>query len=313
MGDAARAAALALLEALDRAGYDFTPVTPATHQRVIARPDMAEARDLRGIFGWSLPFRSGLLPTDMLEAMEQAGFLAAHGKLRRCRVRASRVRGMLFLHSAFPTRDADSVFLGPDSLRFADFLARQLEGSGPPRRLVDIGAGAGVGGIVAARLLGLEAAELTDINAKALHLAKVSADHAGIEARLHEGDGLAGVAPGFDLAVANPPFIFGGGPAYRDGGGMTGAELSLRWALAAAENLAPGGRLLLYTGSAIVDGRDRLKAELEAGLPKLGASLSYGEIDPDIFGEELDEPGYARVERIAAIGAVIERRLSPPA
>ena len=33
----------------------------------------------------------------------------------------------------------------------------------------------------------------------------------------------------------------------------------------------------------------------------------YSEIDPDIFGEQLDEPGYEDVERIAAIGAVIVR------
>jgi hypothetical protein len=35
--------------------------------------------------------------------------------------------------------------------------------------------------------------------------------------------------------------------------------------------------------------------------------MSYAEIDPDIFGEELDSPGYEQVERIAAVGAVIEK------
>jgi methylase of polypeptide subunit release factors len=307
MDDAARDAALHLLAALERAGYDFVPVTPASQQRVVARPTMDVARDLRGIFGWSLPFDSGLLPTGMLVAMEQAGFVERRGELRRSRVRASRVRGMLFLHSAFPTVEADSVFLGPDSVRFADFLARELDGGRPPDRLVDIGAGAGVGGIVAARQLGHAAPELADINPAALRLAEVNAIHAGIEPRLCECDGLAGIQPGFDLAVANPPFISGGGPAYRDGGGMTGAELSLRWALDAAEKLAPGGRLLLYTGSAVAKGRDRLKAELEAKLAPLGASLRYAEIDPDIFGEELEKPGYEEVERIAAVGAVITK------
>jgi hypothetical protein len=36
--------------------------------------------------------------------------------------------------------------------------------------------------------------------------------------------------------------------------------------------------------------------------------LDLSEIDPDVFGEELDQPGYGQVERIAAIGAVIKTR-----
>ena len=101
---------------------------------------------------------------------------------------------------------------------------------------------------------------------------------------------------------------------------MHGAALSLDWALAAAGRLAAGGRLLLYTGSAIVGGEDRLEAALRARLPALGCTLRYAELDPDIFGEQLDEPGYEDVERIAAVGAVIVRaarltaqRISPAA
>jgi hypothetical protein len=36
--------------------------------------------------------------------------------------------------------------------------------------------------------------------------------------------------------------------------------------------------------------------------------MRYAEIDPDIFGEELGRATYSRVERIAAIGAVIKRQ-----
>ncbi len=87
---------------------------------------------------------------------------------------------------------------------------------------------------------------------------------------------------------------------------MHGARVSLDWALEAAARLEPGGRMLLYTGVAIIDGRDTLRAALERELPALGCSLRYRELDPDIFGEELEKPAYARVERIAAVGAVIE-------
>jgi hypothetical protein len=65
--------------------------------------------------------------------------------------------------------------------------------------------------------------------------------------------------------------------------------------------------MLLYTGSAIVAGEDRLAAALSEQLPALGCALDYAEIDSDIFGDQLDEPGYEQVERIAAIGAVITR------
>jgi hypothetical protein len=93
----------------------------------------------------------------------------------------------------------------------------------------------------------------------------------------------------------------------RSGGLRARAELSLLWTVDAARKLAPGGRVLLYTGSAIVDGRDALRERLERELPALRCSLRWRELDPDIFGEELAKPHYEEVERIAAIGAVVEK------
>lgn len=298
-------AALRLLRALDDLGYDFTPVTPETHRRVVSRLDKSEARSLRDIFGWSLPFDEASVPGEVLAALRDASLIAEVGGRARSKVRVSTVAGRLFLHSAYPTDEDDSVFLGPDTIRFADFLAAELEGREDVRRIVDIGAGAGVGGIVSAGLLRGAAVELLDVNAKALAAARVNAVHAGVAAGTWISDGVAAAAPGIDLAVANPPFIIDeDGPTYRAGGGMHGAELSLEWTLAAAEKLAPGGRLLLYTGSAIVDGRDGLLEALADALPEHGCTLSYREIDPDIFGEELEKPAYRDVERIAAVGAV---------
>lgn len=301
-----QSAALRLLQSLSELRYHFVTVTPASHARVLARPDMERARDLRGVFGWNLPFEQQLLAPAILGAMAEAEWLEPCGTLWKSRVRVSSVAGRLFLHSAFPTDAPDSVFLGPDTIRFADFLHTELSGSPPVRRLVDIGAGAGVGGIVAAPLARAEAVELVDANDKALDLARINAAHAGVAVSAYRSDGVQAVEPGFDLAIANPPFIIDkDGPAYRAGGGMHGAELSLDWALGAAEKLASGGRVLLYTGSAIVGGRDALREALQAQLPALGCALRYREIDPDIFGEELEKPAYADVERIAAVGAVI--------
>lgn len=300
------APAFGLLEALEAQGYSFVTVTPETHKRVVARPEMARARDLRGIFGWSLPFEEALLARELFALLRDGGLIEPCGEGWKSRVRASTVAGRLFLHSAFPTVEDDSVFLGPDTMRFADFLRAELRGVGAAGRLVDIGAGAGVGGIVAAGCLPGTAIELVDLNASALGLARVNAAHANVPVTTYLSDGVGAVAPGFDLAIANPPFVIDeDGPAYRAGGGDFGAGLSLDWTLAAAEKLAPGGRMLLYTGSAIVAGRDGLRETLDERLPALGCSLAYREIDPDIFGEELEKPAYREVERIAAVGAVV--------
>lgn len=300
-------ALLALLRMLAELGYEFVTVTPETHKRVLRRRGPV-ALDLRDIFGWSLPFDPALLPANLWDALEQSGMAEPAGALWRSRLRVSTIGGRLFLHSAFPTDAADSVFLGPDSYRFAAFLEREIPRLGRVGRLVDIGAGAGVGAIVAAPLVPGARIAMTDINPLALRLARINAFHAGIEAEAVEGQGLAGLEGPIDLVIANPPFIAdSAGPSYRDGGAMHGAGLSLAWALEAAERLEPAGAILLYTGSAITGGRDGLRAALEAQLPAHGCSLAWSEIDPDIFGEQLEEPAYAGVERLAAIGAVIRK------
>lgn len=300
---------LKLLQALDERGYDFVTVTPESHRRVLARPAMRVAKGLRGVFGWSLPFETEAIDPEILGLMKEGRLLQQSAAGWKSKVRVSRIRGHLFLHSAFPTESDDSVFLGPDSMRFADFIVDQLRLRGGARRIVDIGAGAGVGGIIAAAEAVGTRLELADINRVALSHARVNAAFAGIAAATLESDGVDGIEAGFHLAISNPPFIFEeDAPAYRAGGGMHGAELSRDWTIAAAAKLAPGGRVLLYTGSAIVDGRDALREALERALPPLGCSLDWRELDPDIFGEELEKSAYSDVERIAAIGAVVEKR-----
>lgn len=295
-----------LLQALSGAGYRFAAVTPETHRRVLERSPGRVAGDLREVFGWNLPFEPDLLPPPLREALEPSGMVVSEGELCRSRVRVASVEDRLFLHSAYPTDSADSVFFGPDSYRYARFLAAELPCLGAARHLVDIGAGSGVGAIMASAMVPGARLTATDINPLALRFAGINARHAGVPLEAVETSGLDGVEGPIDLVIANPPFV--ADPAkrlYRDGGGMHGARLSLDWALAAAGRIEPGGTVLLYTGSAIVRGRDGLREALAGQLPALGCSLAYSEIDPDIFGELLGEPGYEDVERIAAVGAVV--------
>ncbi len=299
--DQADAALLALLETLEARGYHFITPTPATHSRVIARPDRHEAQSLEDVLGWSLPFAPDLLDADLLRLLREGDAVEdAKADRLRATIRVSSLKGQLYLHSAHPTDAADSVFFGPDSYRFADLIEAELpEGAG---HIVDIGTGAGVGAIVAGRLRPGARVTMTDINPKALRLATINACAAGVAARGVFGGDLSGVEGPVDVVLANPPYIIDGAArAYRDGGGMLGAQVALDMARMGLARLARGGRMILYTGSAIVGGHDGLRGALE----ELGAGLRYRELDPDVFGEELDAPAYSQVDRIALVAAIL--------
>lgn len=97
-----------------------------------------------------------------------------------------------------------------------------------------------------------------------------------------------------------------------DGGGALGAALSLRIVDDAVPRLASGGRLLLYTGAAMVPGRDPLFAALKRRLEGQACTWTYREVDPDVFGEELLRPGYEAVERIAVVVLTVCRHRGAP-
>lgn len=305
------AALLAVAAWLEEQGYRFTTVTPATHARVNARPASRVARGLRDVFGWSRPFAPGLLPQEATEPLREAGLLQRTDEgLLRSKVRFSTLANRLFAHSAFPTVEEDAVFFGPDTVRFAGLIQQELQRNplAAGARIIDVGCGAGPGGVLAALASAEPRLWLTDINRRALAFASANAAHAQCEAQLALSDLFASVQGDFDLVVANPPYL--NDPAqrqYRHGGGRWGEALSQRIVREGVQRLAPGGRLVMYTGSAIVDGSDPLLEALRQDLDGSGQRWSYRELDPDVFGEELDEPAYADVERIAAVALVVQR------
>ena len=303
-----RDALLALLFFLDGQGYDFVPPTPSTHARVVARPDRQTGEVLTDLLGWSVPVAADALPATVIDLLEEAGRLFRRPDgLVAASVRVSRVYGALFIHSAYPTMDQDSVFLGPDSYRFADLIMREHRRD-PGAHILDYGAGAGVGGITAARQVKGARLTLADVNPKALFLASINAEHAGIDHRAVAAHSPAGVTGPFDLVVTHPPFMMDEGRrAYRDGGDLYGGQLSLDWSLAALGLLGPGARLILHTGASIVGGRDVLHDAFKRQMPE-GFDWDYHLLDPDIFGDELDRRPYRDVERIAAVGLTVTKR-----
>lgn len=296
-----------LLKALELRGYDFVTPLNSTLRTVRSRRARAREGDLRDVLGWSLPFAAGSLDREIESLLVAAGVTQEAEGALNATIRVSRVEGHLFLHSAYPPEENGDVFLGPDSYRFARFIRAELC-AGQVRRVCDVGAGAGVGGIVAARALdAIEDLRFTDLNATSLQFALINAAQAGVAATPLQAPGVGEDDLAFDLILANPPFIAGSDALHSDGGGELGVGLSVAWAIEAMERLTPGGRLLLYTGAPIVEGEDVLLATLERETAARQYGLRYAEVDPDIFGEELRRPAYAGVERIAAVGAVVRK------
>lgn len=304
MTNAADEALLALVRELRSAGYAFTTVTPASHARVLARDPMRRAASLRDIFGWSLPFDRPVLSDDLFALMDAAGILVAAEDGWRSALRVSSLDGKLFLHSAYPPAQADVVFFGPDTIRFADAVKDHLAGrERMPTRAVDLGTGSGAGGIVIAGQVPEAEVVLVDINPRALHLAGLNARSAGAwRARPARSDLLHDVPGHFDLIVSNPPFMIDrAGRTYRDGGGALGEGLSLAVVEAAAARLASGGALVLFTGAVIAAGRDPFREAAIAVCEEAGLAWTYREVDPDAYGEELDGLAYDGADRIALV------------
>ena len=303
-------ALLNLGRGLKESGYRFITPTPLTHERMYRRLGTPLAMNLRDVFGWSMPFDNDLLPEAFREELQQAGVIEKHDALWRSSVRWSSLGDLLFAHSPYPTVEADAVFFGPDSYRFAQVIEAHLQQRFEPlKRAVDIGCGAGVGALVVAHARHDAEVLAVDINPRALRLTAVNAELAGLaNVSVYQSDVLTSVEGEFDLIVANPPYMNDDRQrAYRHGGGALGEQLSVRIAGESLGRLAVGGSLLLYTGVAMVAGGDPFLDAVKPLLASDAYGWTYRELDPDVFGEELDKPGYERVERIAVVALTVTR------
>ncbi len=295
---------------LKHCGYRFTSVTPTSHHRVLARKSTLQA-NRENVFGWSRSFRIGTIPAHHVELLDAAGELAKSESMLQSRVRFSTLADQIFVHSAYPTEALNAVFFGPDTYRFTRLIRHTLPQVHAPLRLVDIGAGSGAGGLYAASLRpnAFTSIVLSDINRRALRFSRINALLNGIEnVDVIESNLFEQLSGHFDVIISNPPYLVD--PlkrAYRHGGGAFGAELSLKIAKQGIDHLAPAGRLILYTGSAVVNGVDQLHNSLCPILNRADIRFQYEEIDPDVFGEELDHWPYDRADRIAAVSLIVDR------
>lgn len=298
-------ALLSIGRALKDGGYSFVAPTPLTCGRVLSRARREGANPLIEVFGWNRPFKAGTLGEPYEGLLERAGLCGMANGERRSLVRFSTIGPLLFVHSGFPTDQQDAIFFGPDTYRFARAI-KSLSEFDPhfsPQTIIDIGTGSGAGGLCAgsvfpnaARIL------LTDINPAALQFAQVNALLNDIPAETRHSDVLAQFEGQADLILSNPPYLVDASRrAYRHGGGDWGCLLAVRIVSEALDHLSNTGRLLLYTGTPVVEGADKFLEMVRPLLERRVTAYRYEELDPDVFGEELEKAPYDRADRIATV------------
>jgi len=310
-----------LLKYVKSKNYKFITTTPRTHAHFLLQVN-ARGNSLRNIFGWNTSFSIDAIDSELKTLMVDAGVIQVNNNLARSKLRISSLGSDLFFHSAFPTTEADAIFFGPDTYRFARFIRQSLEkiyylssriNSEPVKkiRILDIGCGTGAGGITAVRALPESYSyevTMNDLNQKALDATLVNSQVSNVAVNILAGDIFEVLQGEFDLIISNPPYMKDeSGRAYRDGGEQLGLDLSLRIFETAVKHLASGGTLLLYTGVAMTSDVDPFLATITPLLDHIDCTWFYEEIDPDIFGEELELPTYAQAHRIAAVGLVVTK------
>jgi SAM-dependent methyltransferase len=141
---------------------------------------------------------------------------------------------------------------GPTTLQLVRLLPAQPTGA-----VLDFGCGAGTIALVAASR-GAPVAIGTDINARAIEIARFNAQLNGLEADFRYGDLLEPVAGiPFDLVVAQPPYVShppGIATTTYLHGGPRGDEIAMRLVPEVARALAPGGRALILMDDAVRKG-----------------------------------------------------------
>lgn len=307
-------ALLYLLNFLKQQDYQFTAITPLSHQRILDRKqnDVNKEITLKDIFGWNLGFKKTDLDPALFSILEEHQLLKIQENLYLSQVRVASLNNALFIHSAFPTIEQDAVFFGPDTYRFAYHLKQYLASrSDPLKRAVELCCGTSAAAISMAKYFpDYDELIVADLNPKALLYSQMNIDFAGLK-KIHpvQSDLFANLQGQFDLIFANPPYLIDPHQRqYRHGGDeLDGNALSFRIIKEGIQHLNPRGCIFLYTGVTVTQDGNRFLAHLENLMKQYkNISWSYEEIDPDIFGEELEQPAYQHVDRIALALVKIE-------
>ena len=300
-------ALLFLLDYLKQKDYHFTAITPLSHQRILDRNNNTknQAISLRDIFGWNLAFAETDLEPSLFTILGKNQLIRFQDGQWFTHVRVASLDDQLFIHSSFPTVQQDAVFFGPDTYRFVYHLKQYLAGKPQPfKRGLELCCGTSATAISITKYYSnFNEVMVADLNPKALLYSQINASFAGLNHIYPVSSNLFAHLDGqFDFIFANPPYLMDADQRqYRHGGNqLDGNELAFNIVKEGIQRLNPQGCLFLYTGVAIRADGNRFLEQLEkliASQPKI--HWSYKEIDPDVFGEELEQPAYQHIERIA--------------
>ncbi|KAK4998328.1 hypothetical protein LTR66_002416 [Elasticomyces elasticus] len=335
MGVARQTAFLALAAHLAQQGYTFVCPTPESQARVVQQRSGEHCTTLADFFGWSLPADEKtlitLLPLALLDQLRVASIVTAERDgLSKANFRLSnfylphigdsetvRRNSLYYIHSAFPTKDDDAVFFGPDTYFFLDFLDRASShlSRKTPTTVVDLCCGSGAGAIHVSHAYPGSTVLGLDLNPRALGLGRINAVLAECHVDFVESNLYSAISSrtDIDLIMSNPPYIAssadGDIPVYAAGGAQQGLALPLRIVEEGVKLLAKNGLLMMYTGVPISyrrPGHDPFLERLEA-LQDMEL-LEYRIIHPDMWAEEVGKGAYAEVGRIQVVGAVLRKR-----
>jgi methylase of polypeptide subunit release factors len=187
----------------------------------------------------------------LVEPLVAAGVLDRSGAEVRARVDvrpyADETRDFWVVSDLTPGLDGAPTATRPDhvlGVSPASTSLAQLTVRAPVDRALDLGTGCGVQALHLAAHAGSVVA--TDVNARALAMARLTAQLAEVDVDVRDGDLFEPVAgERFDLVVSNPPFVVspatGERLVYRDSG-LPGDELVRRLLTTVPDHLSPGGR-----------------------------------------------------------------------
>ncbi|RSN77053.1 N5-glutamine methyltransferase family protein [Acinetobacter haemolyticus] len=302
-------ALLYLLNFLKEKHYRFTVITPLTHERIFRRKQKSdsEMRSLKDIFGWNMPFYPEELDSDLFFNLKKAHLIRIEDNQWLSNVRVASLNDELFIHSAFPTIENDAVFFGPDTYRFYYHLKQYLlNESYSIKRSVELCCGASPVAIAMSKSFpDIQEIFAVDINPKALFFSQINKKFVGVDHVFPiYSDLFSNLEGNFDLIFANPPYLMDPYKRqYRHGGTqLDGTDLAFNILKEGIKRLTPNGKLFLYTGIAISHQGNKFLEAIQEWIQEYPAfQYTYEEIDPDVFGEELEQPAYQHIERIAVV------------
>lgn len=267
---------------------------------------------------------AGALPLPAAE-LETAGLVECDGDLVRARLRLAPSDGLLVAHDG-EERIRESDYVG--GVNNATRTLSTLTIREPVADVLDLGTGCGAQALFASQHATKVVA--TDVNRRALEIARLNARLNGVELDLREGSWFEPVGDElFDLVVSNPPFVISPDSSFvfRDGG-LHGDAVSRKVVRGAATHLRDGGRATILCNW-ICRGAGETWQPLEAWVEGTGCDallLAHAPVEPFSYAALWNEPlrgdreayeasvqrwlHYYEQEGIAAIGigAVVLRR-----